>query len=62
MPWCWHRWKKWELMESGYLRAEYDAFTGQHFEDHEKFVNGKFFRQQRVCEKCGKLQVRRISA
>jgi len=59
---CWHKWAKWKVTGEGFMRAEYDALTGRHFDDSEKFINGKFLRQQRECEKCGKVQLRRVSA
>jgi len=59
---CWHRWTKWKISGEGYLQAEYDALTGVHLEQHEKFISGKYVRQQRECTKCGKVQLRRISA
>jgi len=62
MKFCWHRWTKWKVVAEGFLQAEYDALTGRHFDEHEKFITSNFIRQQRECEKCGKILLRRVTA
>ena len=58
---CWHKWSKWKVIGEGALRAEYDAFTGRKFAEGEKFPSGRFERQRRECEKCGKSRLRKTS-
>lgn len=59
---CWHRWAKWKITGEGVFMVEYDALTGRKLDPHEKFVHGSFIKQQRECEKCGKIQLRRARA
>jgi len=57
---CWHKWAKWKVTAEGVFKMEYDVLTGRKLEDHEKYTSGVFVQQQRECEKCGKLQLRRV--
>lgn len=59
---CWHRWDKWKVTGEGVFMVEYDVFTGFKLAPSEKFVSGCFIKQQRECEKCGKIQLRRARA
>jgi len=59
---CWHRWTKWKVVGGGLLQVQYDAVTGRRLDENEKYVTGVFTRQERECEKCGQLQLRRTTA
>ena len=56
---CWHRWGKWKTVGEGVFMVQYDELTGRKFEPDERFPNGSFVKQQRECEKCGKIQIYR---
>lgn len=58
--WCWHKWPKWIITKKGQLEKRYDDFTGRMLEENERFITGRFVQQARTCEKCGKLQMRRV--
>lgn len=51
MNFCWHKWDRWQEPEPGvrtvYLYASIERFS--------------IFVQQRVCKKCGKVDLRRVA-
>lgn len=46
--WCWHKYSKWLDVEDGILTK--DRFLER--------ISGYFIKQERRCEKCGKVKVR----
>lgn len=49
MRWCWHKWGMWEFVKSGRILEE----------EGDYIPIGIYEIQRRVCEKCGKSQLRR---
>jgi len=47
---CWHKWGKWSEPEMVSVNVLFPLYGTS-----ERAIR---FRQQRICEKCGKLQVR----
>ncbi len=51
--WGWHDWPKWTDTGTGSL------FSHLTENPETKFTTGYFAQQERRCERCGKLQIRR---
>jgi hypothetical protein len=56
---CWHKWTKWEANGHGVIRKALDNLTERVLDEKERYDIGYFEQQRRVCEKCGKSELRR---
>ena len=58
-PWS-HQWSKWIVVNSGRVREPKSHLLGE-IEPVEEWIEvGTFEEQRRVCEKCGKSQLREV--
>lgn len=63
MSFCWHKWGKWTTDQEGFYMQEINPLSGERFKTEERYqTGGTFVRQNRQCEKCGKLQLRKERA
>jgi hypothetical protein len=54
---CWHKWNKWETTKQGDIQVYYPKGFGY---PENPLTMGIYAYQERICEKCGKKQIRRI--
>lgn len=54
MTFCWHKWSKWEVIQKGPLYSDIGPRSDNPV--------GNYEMQRRVCEKCGKSQLRRTES
>ena len=59
--WCWfwfHQWAKWQTFEERYAALhDNNPITGE-----ARTIGGHVCYQKRICERCGKVQLRRETA
>ena len=59
---CWHRWTKWEKIAEGIITRKYNLYTLQMLLPEQQYESGQFEDQRRECKKCGKSELRRVTA